>query len=178
MKFTKGFMVRNSGCYSYEKLMDCSFMKNEEITAEAILNSEIPLKDKFWFFCYKVFGEVENQRLCIEVAKTVLPIWENVYPEDKRLRKAIEAAIQYREGCISLEELNGFIKKAEVAFIDASDFYAEYVVSSIVHACNCIAVYANANDSAFYSSDLAITASDNNIQNQLLKILKSFVNES
>ena len=103
--FTKQFMIDNCGCYSEEKLMSCSFMQTEEVTLESIFKSEIPTKDKFWFYCKKVATKKQNQRLAIDVAEIVLPVYENRYPENKAPREAIEAAKLYLTGHISLEQL-------------------------------------------------------------------------
>lgn len=62
MIFTKKFMRENRGCYSLEQLEACSFMKRETITAESILESEIPDNDKVWFFFVKVFVIDEELR--------------------------------------------------------------------------------------------------------------------
>ena len=58
-EFTRDYMKENCGCYSVEQLIQCSFMQNEIVTLTAILNSEIPLKDKFWFVCKKLLTKAE-----------------------------------------------------------------------------------------------------------------------
>lgn len=63
--FTPEFMLANCGCYSEEQLMKCSFMKNSEVTLMSILDSEIPLKDKFWFVRNKIATPKEDQLIAI-----------------------------------------------------------------------------------------------------------------
>jgi len=50
------------------------------------------LKDKYWFFCRKVFSRETNQHLTIVVAECVLPIYEARHKNNTAPRKAIEAA--------------------------------------------------------------------------------------
>ena len=52
-EFTKEYMLENKGCYSEEQINATSFMKLESITIESIIESEISLKDKFWFVIKK-----------------------------------------------------------------------------------------------------------------------------
>ena len=111
--FTHEFMKSNRGCYSEEQLMSCSFMQTEGVLLSSIVQSEISLKDKFWFVCKKVLTKEQNQKLAIDVAEIVLPIYEKRYPEDTRMVKdCIEAAKLYITGHISLDEL---LKKRRAA---------------------------------------------------------------
>ena len=104
--FTKQFMYENCGCYNPEQLNACSFMQVEgQVTLKSIIESEIPLKDKYWFVCQKIATKEENQQIAITVAEMVLPIFEEKYPSDKRPREAIEAAKMYIAGHISIETL-------------------------------------------------------------------------
>ncbi len=60
--FTKQFMIDNKGCYNLETLMSLPFMKEDnEIKLQSILDSDIRLKDKYWFVCRKVFTKQQNQ---------------------------------------------------------------------------------------------------------------------
>lgn len=159
MTFTHEFMQNNCGCYSRMpgKLEQCSFMKNEVITDESIINSEILLNDKFWFFCKKVFKKKQNQQIAIKVAEAVLPIWEKTRPDDMRPREAIEAAKQYIAGHIDIDQL---IKKRNVAYTASV-----YVTSTAASA----ASYA---DAATFYADAA------DIKQQLFDILKLSINGS
>ena len=136
-EFTREEMIANKGCYSLEQLNQCSFMQNEEISLFDILDSEIPLKDKFWFCCKKVFTKEQNQLISITVAENVLDIYEIKYPGNKTPREAIQAAKDYLNNSITLEVLS---EKRKAAFADAADAaaavyaavyaYAAYIAST------------------------------------------------
>ncbi len=111
-------MQDNCGCYYTSDLEACSFMASDQIELSSIINSEIPLRDKFWFVCKKINTKEQNQKLAIDVAEIVLPIHENRYPEDMRVRECIEAAKQYITRYISLEKL--IEKRRAAAAADAT----------------------------------------------------------
>jgi hypothetical protein len=50
-EFTIEFMEANCGCHTPEQLHSLSFMKESPITLKKIIQSEISLKDKYWFVC-------------------------------------------------------------------------------------------------------------------------------
>lgn len=117
--FSKQFIRENSGCYHnkkdqgreafiYAKVNALDFMQGKEsqqIPYTHILESAIPVKDKYWFFCKKVFTKEQNQNIAIGVASIVLEIYEKKYPNDDRPRKAIQAAQDYLDGTIDRETL-------------------------------------------------------------------------
>ena len=126
-KYSKKFMQENCGCYSIDH-MESIFFKNgnEYITSEDILNSSIPIKDKFWFFCNKANVEkIENKKMAIKIAELVLPIFEKRYTDKDAPRQAINAAKQYLSGHLSLEELNEkrFYASWDAAATDDDDAY-------------------------------------------------------
>lgn len=82
-----------------------SFMTSSHVTLDAIIHSEISLKDKYWFVCRKVLTKEQNQKLACDVAEIVLPLFEKKYPDDKRPREAIETAILFIAGGCSLDLL-------------------------------------------------------------------------
>jgi len=49
MKFTKHFIRKNKGYYTLKQVNQLSFINNKEITLKDIINSEIDIKDKYWF---------------------------------------------------------------------------------------------------------------------------------
>lgn len=55
---------------------------------------KISFSDKVWVFTH-LATQKQNQKFAILCAKSVLHIFEEKYPEDKRPRAAIEAAEQY-----------------------------------------------------------------------------------
>ena len=136
-------------------------MKSETITAEAILNSEIPTRDKYWFFCRKVFSKEQNQRIAISLAKSVLSIYENKYPNDDRPRKAIKAAEDYLAGTITREELLDFRRAA----YDAAA-YAAYAAAD-----------ADADADAAADAYAAYAAARKTKKEQLAEILKKHLGE-
>lgn len=129
--FTKKFMEDKCGCYDNNQLHKCSFMQLKTITLNSIINSEIPLKDKYWFVCRKVATKEQNQQIAIDVAEIVLPIYEKRYPEDKKPREAIEAAKQYLAGHISLDAL---IKKRRAYAADAA--IKQQLLDYLIVLCN------------------------------------------
>lgn len=90
-ELTKAYVLANKGCYSREQVEELSFMKKKkEPTLINIVNSEISLKDKFWFVINK--GELtyrQKQDLAIICAEIVLEIYESKYPANKAPREAI-----------------------------------------------------------------------------------------
>ena len=165
-EFTKEFMLNNCGCYSEKDLMNCSFMNSENILLKSILESEIPLKDKYWFLCRKVADKKQNQEISIMVAEIVLPIFEKKYPDDKIPFEAIQAAKQYISGHISLEIL---IEKrraaADAAAYAAADAAATYAADAAAYAAADAAAYA------------AAYAADADIKQQLHNYLLTFITE-
>jgi immunity protein Imm5 of predicted polymorphic toxin system len=160
--FTKQFMMDNCGCYdkyNYQQLMNCSFINQEPITLESILNSEIPLRDKYWFVCKKLVTKEQNQQIAIKVAEIVLPIYERRYPNNKALREAIEAAKQYIAGHISLKELR---KKRNAAAADAAAAAAAAAADAAAAAADAAVAAAAAADAA---SDAAAAAAANDAAN-------------
>lgn len=100
-EFTVEFIKENCGCYNKEGdlslLGEAFFFNNKEccyndnsciITALEIANSIIPLKDKYWFFCYNIFSKEQSQQIVTQVTEAVLPLFEEKGPEDLRHRKA------------------------------------------------------------------------------------------
>lgn len=120
MTFTHEFMKENCGCYDINKLMSCSFMQSNPVTLESIFRSEIPTKDKFWFYCKKVATREQNQKIAIDLAELVLPIYESKYPENKAPREAIEAAKLYIAGKLSIDDLLAKKRAASAAADDAA----------------------------------------------------------
>lgn len=124
-ELTREFVMSERGCYSREQAAGLSFMKNNQFTVLDVVNSEIPLKDKYWFITKKCLSTQENQELAIGVASIVLEIYENEYPNDKRPREAIQAAKDYLAGVIGIQELRD--KRAAAAAVYAYADAAVYV---------------------------------------------------
>lgn len=121
-EFSKDYMEVNRGCYSIEGLYDCSFMKNESISLDDILGSEIPLKHKFWFVFKKCdLTKKQIQYLCIELATITLPICESRYYNDAP-REVLLAAKEYLNGNINRDQL---FSKRDAAFAAAAAAFAD-----------------------------------------------------
>lgn len=150
-------MINNRGCYNPEQLERDVLKGREQITLEDILVCDIPLKDKYWFVCHKVATPDQNRQIAITVAKMVLHIYENRYPDDNRPRKAIEAAKGYLNGTISIEELRA--RRAFAAFVAAIADDTAYP-----------AAYA-ADDTAFVA---AYASKDSTLKTALLDYLIEF----
>jgi hypothetical protein len=141
-QFDKEYAQQNKGCYENEQLQKCSFMSLDVITIESILDSEISIKDKYWFVCKKLATQAQNQQIAIGVALIVVEIFEEKYPDNKVPRKAIESAQAYLKGELSLE----LLIQAKNATADAADAAAN------------AAVYADAAVYAAYAADAAANA--------------------
>ena len=104
-EYNLDFLLENTGCYKSDEIETLFPKEREVVSYKDILQSNIPLEDKYWFFCRRVFTDSQNRHLAIKIAEVVLPIFEEQYPEDSRPRKAIEAARLYLAGEIGKEEL-------------------------------------------------------------------------
>ena len=89
---------------------------NTELTPKQILKSN-GIQDAIWVLRCFTGIEKEIKLFAADCAESVLGLFENRYPEDKRPRQAIEASRLYIEGEITLEELN---EKRYAAYADAA----------------------------------------------------------
>ena len=163
--FTKEFMLNNLiDHYSNENIIRLYFKDgNENINSDIILDSLIPIKDKYWFFCHNVFDEKQNQEIAIKLAQIVLPIYEAKYPENTALRDAISTVRLFLNfhPLITLDQLIIKEKKAlkaannaeTTALYGTDSTVSDYAAASAAHTahaackaatCKAIAVgYAN-----------------------------------
>lgn len=165
--FTPNYIKTNRGCYEPEQVAKLSFIKNEEITIAQILESEIPLKDKFWFVVRKCeLSNEQKQHIAIGCAEIVLEIYERKYPNNKAPREAIQAAKDYLAGVIGTDEL--IRKRSADAAYAAADAYAADA------AADAAAAYAA------YAADAAAAkaAPATPYTQQLFLFLTAFVNAS
>ena len=124
-------MAENCGCYGAEKTMSLFFSNgNETISISDILNSAIPLKDKYWFVFRKtgLLKEI-NQKIAIDLAEIVLPIYEKRYPTNTAVRECIEAAKQFIAGHISIDVLLEK-RRAAYAAAAAASYAAAYAAAA------------------------------------------------
>jgi hypothetical protein len=163
--FTKDFMLDNCGCYNknrHETLLSCFINEQDSITLVSIFNSEIPLKDKYWFLCKILATKEENQQIAIRVAEIVLPIFEKRYPDDKRPREAIGAAKAFIIGHISLDKLIEKRRAADTT-TDAADaatyaIYATDATAAYAAAAAVTATYAATAVTTTYAAAATVTA--------------------
>ena len=83
--------------------------------------------DALW--CLRSICPEHKKEVClyaVDCAERVLPIYENKYPNDSRVRDCINATKRYLNNEISLEELRVFRRAADAAAADAyaADAYA------------------------------------------------------
>ena len=131
-------MRKNSGCYTESVLANCSFMKGAEpVTLDAIVRSEISIKDKFWFVCRVLATKEENKIIAIQVAEIVLPIYEKRYPDNKAPREAIQASKDFIAGRITINELREkrayAAAAADAADADAADAAAKNIKTKLIN---------------------------------------------
>ena len=94
-------------CENYDR----SFIKQlfngrESLNTQDILELAIPTEDKMWAFLRPEFLSEKSMRLfAANCAEHVLNYFEDKYPEDTRPREAIQAARDFAEGKIGIEEL-------------------------------------------------------------------------
>ena len=105
-------------------------------------------------------------QLAIEFAEQALPIFEKRRPNDERPRKAIQAARDYLDGKISLEELRACRSHADAAADAAADdayaadayAHAAHAAHAATYAADAAAYAAHAADAAAYAADAAAYA--------------------
>lgn len=86
---------------------------DEKLDFKTILQA-VGIKDTLW--CLRTQDFKDYYKFIVRVAYSVLPIYENKYPDDNRPRLAIEAVEKFIKGEISKEEL----KEARAADADAA----------------------------------------------------------
>ena len=114
-QYNKEYFLNHRGCYSSEKMSGlCD--SNPHSNIQEFLNWDIPIKDKFYFVRnYTELTTKQKQLLALMCAKISLEIYENKYPNDKRVRECVEATEQFLNGEITREKL--LVKRAAVAAV-------------------------------------------------------------
>ena len=150
--FKKEEILSNKGCYSREQVLNLSFINNREITLINIMESEISIQDKRWFLYNK--GELSaNQKkvLALKLAWAVLPIYEDQYPGDNRVRDCLQDIEKFNLDNIFFNELAVKRNAAYAAYAaayaaadaaDAADAAAYAVSYTARAACAAYAAYA------------------------------------
>ena len=111
------------------------------------------------------------QKWTVEVAKSVLHIYEEKYPNDTRVRDCITATELYLDGEISKKQLEGKRGAANNAAYDASAA-ADYAAYAATNAANvgyadAYAAYTVAYAAAYTAADAAYAANNSDRQKQL-----------
>ena len=166
--FSKQEILQNKGCYNTQEASDWFDKLSTDqnvLTIAEILNSEINIKDKRWFV-YNSCGLTlaEKKALGLLLAWAVLPIYENKYPDDSRIRDYLDGIEKFNKGEINEDELL-ILRHAANAAADA--IYAVANAAAYV----AYAVAADAADAACADAD----AKDLTYTQKLNLILLNFV---
>ena len=158
--YSLDFLLKNSGCYKNQEVLDLYPKDRETISYQDILDSNIATSAKGWFFCRIIFTLEQNKQLVILIAESILPIYEEQYPNCNEGRVCIKTAKDYLIGKATLEELK--TKRDliyDVAIINKRNNFA--VICTIYYAVYTIIqdTIDNGNFAAYYSVDTIMYAS-------------------
>ena len=107
LTWTKSELQSNRGCYSSEQIEELwNGGRGKTVTLVEIMESSINIRDKRWFLYHK--GELtlnQKKELALVAAKVVLPIFEEKYPNNSRVKDCIEAVEKFNKGEISKKDL-------------------------------------------------------------------------
>ena len=182
-KFTPNEIMSNRGCYERSDVEKLSFINQSEININEILDSEIPIKDKFWFVRNNCkFTTLQKKLWFIGLAEITLEIYENKYPNNKAPREAIQAAKDYLNNLISRDELIIKRKNATAAYAVAYDAVYAAAYAAALYAADA------ADDDAYYAAYAAYAADaadaadretkEERFQLALLVFTKEFINSN
>lgn len=177
MKTTFKKSETNFGCY--EKTKVDALLSNEDFTIEDVLNADVSFKDKAWFVTNNCdLTDKQEHQLAVNIGYVVLPIFEEKYPHDYRVRRCLEAAQAYIDGEITFENLMIARCASSAAAANAADAAFAYSVSYDA----CVAASVSYSAYTFYFAAIpAYTAAkqSNNpdhYNSELNKTLKNFFN--
>ncbi len=135
----------------------------KELTPVEILRSN-GIKDAIWGL--RAFGDENKVYLfCADVAESVLHLFENKYPNDKRVRQAIETIRLFVDGKIDRDEL----KSAYAAAVNAADAAADAAAVNAADAAYAAAVNAADAYAAAYAAAYARSNEWNEIETLFVK---------
>jgi hypothetical protein len=170
-KYTPEYMDNHRGCYSSDKMK--GLVNGKDLTIQDFLNWDIPIKDKFYFVRnYTELTLIQKQQLSLNCAKVVLPIYENKYPNDNRVRNCIEATEKYLKGEITKEELRTYAAAVYAAADTAAAYAAAYAADAAAYAAGAAGAVAMVAAMAAYA--YAAVAAKSDYTEQLLNMLKQF----
>ena len=96
----------------------------------------------------ETWNEKTARLFAADCAESVLPNYESKYPDDARPRKAIQAARDYANGKIGVEELSAARSAADYAAYYAADYAARSAAYSAARS----AAYSAADYAAYYAA--------------------------
>ena len=155
--FEKEYILSNRGCYKRERVNNLPFINNKRITLKNLFDY-LPIKDFVWFLIRKCDLTVNQQQLfALHCAKQVEGIFNENYPEDKRVSECIEATELFLKGGISRDDLIKKRRAAYAAYAAADSAYAAAAyVADAAYAAYAAADAADAD--AAYAADAADAA--------------------
>jgi hypothetical protein len=117
----------NYGCYDQDQFNQL-WPKTRSVTIKQILESpNIPIKDKRWFVWNNCNLSLnEKKELALKLSWIVLPIYEEKYPNDLRVRECLQAIEDFKLGKISID----ILKEKRTAAYAAADAAAAYAAAS------------------------------------------------
>jgi hypothetical protein len=129
-EFSRQYLIDNCGCYDEESGKIEGLLGDRIIvTLNEILESEIPLEDKCWFVANSCeLSKSEVKQLLLKLTRIVLPIFEEEYPDDTRVRECIIATEGFLNGTVTKEELNN--KRRVIFDVRCAVANAAYYASS------------------------------------------------
>jgi len=161
--------ISNCGpCYSYEKMNDYvkKYGANTPVTFKQILD-EVGIRDATW--CLRVLDYKDRCLFFADIAESVLPIFEKLYPHDIRPRQVIEGVRKYHAGEIDSIDL----ELLQIATVDAVATVADAAAASAAYAAAAAAAAAADADAAD-AADAYVAAADAR-KNKWLEIEKLFI---
>jgi hypothetical protein len=157
---TLNFLKKHDACSDAVAWIKTQKKKDHKSLFRALIAEKKDLSWGIWYLTQR-FNKTQNIKLAIYAASQVLHIYEDRHPDDKRPRKAIQAARRY------LNNPNSENRKAANAAAKAADAAANAAAYAAADAA--YAAYAAAN--AAYAADAADAAADAK-KELLIKILK------
>jgi hypothetical protein len=151
MEITIGFLHQKGACKgSYKWVVENKLigLEHEEFIDKLMKNNRF--SDANWLIT-KLFDETQGVKYAIFAAEQVIDIFEKKYPDDKRPRKAIEAAKDY------LKSPNDVTYAADAAY-DAADDAADAAAYAADAAAYAATAADAADDAAAYVGDAAAYA--------------------
>lgn len=113
----------------------------------------------------ETWGDAEARKIAAEWAKAVLPLYEQARPNDKRPRRAVEAARKYARLCISEETNEAQLEEARYALMWVGHDAAEAAIEAILldndaaqYAANAAALVSALNNYAHEAVEAALKA--------------------